>query len=340
MKKHLFILLGVLLSLSSCTDKDDIDISFDSTITVTAAHIFDSYQAENATDFANLDGWKVQVYTLVYDEAGKVVKKAGGNSTNLKAGFKLNMNIAPGKYKIVSIASFENDDIKYWNITNADDINTLTINEIEDNPFGSPYETLGIDVREFIVDGKSFTEEISIKPVTGLVQMEFHMRKIVEKYDGTYGFRQEYHRWINTFYFSTINQKTNCNQVRFPNGQIEYGYQTQSSNYQMAGLLTSDAISLGSGIIYSYRALLPQSGKEFSWSYMADLYGQTIVEESTGTGQDSGFLEIESGKQYDLYMFYDVLYLYAANHDASISTEARLKEAMKYVPEWCAPEKE
>lgn len=329
-----------VVSFSSCTDHEEIDITYGSTVTVTAAHIFDSFQSENSSDFSNLDGWKIQVYTFVYDNTGKVVKKAGGLSENLKAGFKLKMDLAPGTYKIISIASFENQDIKYWKVSNIDDINTLTIHEIEENPFGSPYETLGVDVRDFVIDGKSIDEEIFIKPVTALVQMEFHMRKIIEKYDGTYGFKQEYHRWINTFQFSAINQKTNCNLVRFHDGEMEFGYQTQSSNYQMASILTSDAIKLGTGTIYSYRALLPQSGKEFSWSYILETNGQTFVEESTGTGQDSGYFEIESGQQYDLDLFYDVLYLYASKHNSSISTEARLKDAMKFVPEWCAPEKE
>lgn len=336
----LIIALISTFSFSSCTDQDDIEITYSSTITVTAAHIFDDYQVETLSDKTNLEGWNVRVYTFVYDKDGKIVKKAGGVSENLKAGFKLKMDLTPGTYKIVSIAAFENDDLKYWDITHIDDINTLTISEIEENPYGSIYETLGIDVRDFEVGRKSFDEEIFIKPVTSLFQIEFHMRKIVEKYDGTYGFKQQYHRWINSFIYSAINQKTNCNQVRFPNGQMEFGYQTQSSNFQMAGILTSDAISLNSGTIYSYRALLPQKDKEFSWSYILEYGGQILVEESTGTGQDSGYLQIESNKQYDLDLFYDVLYLYASKHDSSKSTEARLTEAMKYVPEYCVPDKE
>ena len=70
--KYFVLLLGTLGmsgAFSSCTDQEDIDISYDQNIGITAAHIFDNYEPFMDGDFdMSKDGWKLNLKVLIYDE--------------------------------------------------------------------------------------------------------------------------------------------------------------------------------------------------------------------------------------------------------------------------------
>ena len=67
------ILIGAVITLSSflsCTDLEDIEISYKQDIGITAMHIFDNYEQFTEGDFdMSKDGWKLNLLVLVYDES-------------------------------------------------------------------------------------------------------------------------------------------------------------------------------------------------------------------------------------------------------------------------------
>ena len=77
MKKILLGLLVLMTTIVSCTDQEDIEITYQSEMGITAAHIFDDYEQFQVGDFdMSKDGWKLNLQVLVYDESGKLVDKA------------------------------------------------------------------------------------------------------------------------------------------------------------------------------------------------------------------------------------------------------------------------
>ena len=76
MKKILLGLLVLMTTFVSCTDQEEIEITYQSEMGITAAHIFDDYEQFQVGDFdMSKDGWKLNLQVLVYDESGKLVDK-------------------------------------------------------------------------------------------------------------------------------------------------------------------------------------------------------------------------------------------------------------------------
>lgn len=343
MKKYLFMLIGMVLSLSfvACTDQDDVEISYESQIVFSAEQLFNGFQPENNADFSKMEGWTLQMFTYIYDENGNLVKASKGTSDNLTKKLQYKLDLVPGKYKVVSLCCFKDDISDYWTISGFNKLNTLTVTEENENPFASAYETLGYDIRDITIGGNSLKEEVYFRPLTCLVQMELHCHEVVKNYNETYGFSTT--KLSDIFYFqigdkyyhlfdsSTINQKSNCNIVRFPNGQPEFGYTSQKNKYTMLNVDTEYLLSLKSGVVYQYRALLPQEKKDFSFSFIVESTSGEVVQDSYPTSSDRGYLKLESGKQYDIDLFYPVLYMRAGEHDPDMSQETRLNDIIKYV---------
>lgn len=66
-----------ILSFSSCTDQEDVDISFDTVTGITAAHIFSDYEPYQTGDFdLSIDGWKLNLQVLIYNNDGELVDQA------------------------------------------------------------------------------------------------------------------------------------------------------------------------------------------------------------------------------------------------------------------------
>lgn len=315
------MLIGVLvtmLSFSSCTDQDDVEISYGTTMTVSASHIFDSFQAVQTNDFnlSDYSGWEIEMSSYIYDDAGNLVDETSQSSNNLNNPLNHELKLLPGKYKAISIARFgkqEGTDLSfYWQIKNNESLSTLTIEEAEEAYMQFTFETLGVIVSEISIDNKPQNINIEIPPVTGLLEVFFWGEDMTGFGNNGYSEMAPYCQEINIW---APNLKQ---QVKFSDGSISYDYGVQNKEYRIAKFTPKQRYLNGqTPNEYNYRALLPIRDRDFYWDITFDRgkgsqFGLNDFQESDYTTK----ISIESGIQYDLDLLFDGKYLFVQEHVA------------------------
>ena len=80
MKKILFGLLTLVTFFVSCTDQEEIEIAYKTSMSITASHIFDSYTTVLGDEFnmkgTNNGDWDINIHAFIYDNNGNLIKKA------------------------------------------------------------------------------------------------------------------------------------------------------------------------------------------------------------------------------------------------------------------------
>ena len=334
MKTFLIALLGaimMLFSLSSCSsDKEDVEFEYESGITVSAAHIFDSFQSVMDDDF-KLDGtggkWNLNLHLFIYDVDGNLIDKAEDSYTSLSSTLNHKVSVKPGKYTIVSIAEFdgtyEGAKFKFWNISNEEHLNSLMIQESE-TVLSSAMETLGIDVETMEVSNKTVSVDIDIKPVTGLVEM------IIWDDDFSSAGENGYSHYAPLINDLTILSQQLKQIVKFEDGNITYDYDIQAVRYPMTTHSPRiEAVNGRAKQALSYRALLPDNDKRFYWECNTIPGAGWIFangkEFQTSTLTDNS-VNIESGKQYVMDLLLDMLYLYVDEYDPHVDMFTRIEK--------------
>lgn len=337
MKTFLIALLGaimMLFSLSSCSsDKEDVEFEYESGITVSAAHIFDSFQSVMDDDF-KLDGtcgkWNLNLHLFIYDVDGNLIDKAEDSYTSLTSTLNHKVSVKPGKYTIVSIAEFdgtyEDAKIKFWNISNEQHLSSLMIQESE-SILSSAMETLGIDVETIEVSNNTVNVNIDIKPVTGLVEM------IIWDDDFSSAGKNGYSSYAPLINDLTILSQQLKQIVKFEDGNVTYDYGIQAVRYPMT--THSPRIEAANGRAkqaLSYRALLPDNDKRFYWEcHTIPGAGKGIFdnhEDFQTSALTDNSVNIESGKQYVMDLLLDMLYLYVDEYDPHVDMFTRIEKYM------------
>lgn len=316
--KNLIALFGAvvpLVSFTSCTDRNDVEISYDQTIGVTAAHIFDNYEPIHEGDFdMSKDGWKLHLQVLVYNEQGELVDRTEKTCSNLNETIEYVPSMNPGEYTVVSIADFREGpggvDYQYWYTTNESNLQDLSITET-DSYLPTPFETLGIDIQKISVTDAPRMLNVDIKPATSLVQV--------------FTSDKDYSGWGMDGYsrFSVLAEgyflrAIKCqNNVRFENGEIACKYTEQTSDYNVAISHTYEKWSERQDPTgESYRALLPEKDKGFKFHIqerdLPDDYYESAIKFCGGLkvdGVSNVLPEMASNKQYVLNMILDAMQL-------------------------------
>ena len=335
MKKILLGLLVLMTTFVSCTDQEDIEITYQSEMGITAAHIFDDYEQFQVGDFdMSKDGWKLNLQVLVYDESGKLVDKTEKLCNSLSESLTYAPYLAPGNYTVVSIADFRDGlggaGYKFWNIENESNIQDLSITE-NDSYFPVVFETLGIDVQNIEITNASKSIVADIKPVTSLV----HVYMSDKDYSG-WGI-DGYSRFCvlsDGYFIKALKAKNN---VRFENGDLKFNYSEQLSNYNLA---ISETVTKWNDkkapTSYLYRALLPEENKGFSFNIQKrDLpkeYYDTFVAlcgEFETEGKSEILPEIVSNKQYVVNMIFDAMQLVVMEYPADYNHERYTEQFVK-----------
>lgn len=335
MKKILLGLLVLMTTIVSCTDQEDIEITYQSEMGITAAHIFDDYEQFQVGDFdMSKDGWKLNLQVLVYDESGKLVDKTEKLCNSLSESLTYAPYLAPGNYTVVSIADFRDGlggaGYKFWNIENESNIQDLSITE-NDSYFPVVFETLGIDVQNIEITNASKSIVADIKPVTSLV----HVYMSDKDYSG-WGI-DGYSRFCvlsDGYFIKALKAKNN---VRFENGDLKFNYSEQLSNYNLA---ISETVTKWNDkkapTSYLYRALLPEENKGFSFNIQKrDLpkeYYDTFVAlcgEFETEGKSEILPEIVSNKQYVVNMIFDAMQLVVMEYPADYNHERYTEQFVK-----------
>ena len=126
MKKILFGLLTLVTFFVSCTDQEEIEIAYKTSMSITASHIFDSYTTVLGDEFnmkgTNNGDWDINIHAFIYDNNGNLIKKAEEQYPNLNSILNVDLDLLPGKYSVIAIAeftgTFEGQNYKFWNISN------------------------------------------------------------------------------------------------------------------------------------------------------------------------------------------------------------------------------
>lgn len=324
MKKILFCLLALVATVVSCTDKEDIEIAYQTELKVSASKIFDSFQPVQSTDFDLMSGWNVNLRSFVYDETGSLVAKYQEHFSDLKGSLICNISLKPGKYTIVSVANFEgslnNEDFHYWDVSGESDISTLTVTE-DSHVLTWVYETLGMDITELEVKDMTSSVTIDIKPITALVQVEGHYNDITG-----YGYNG-YSMYTPTCTQLKIMAETRTQTVKIDKEHnFVFGYIERSASFPIADWepkITFDEKKNLTSL--AYRAFLPENGRTFNWSWTHDYsdYGLGIITEES---ENTIPVNFESGKQYDMDLVLDVPYLFVEEHDSQRDWKDRVKD--------------
>lgn len=318
--KYLIALFGVMISLITfiaCTDQDDVEISYEQTVGVTAAHIFDNYEQFVEGDFdMSKDNWKLNLLVLVYDIDGQLVEKSEKLCSSISETMEYVPSLSVGQYTVLSIADFRNglggQGYKFWEITNENSLQDISITENQ-NIYPVVFETLGMDIQTITVSNKPQSISVDIKPITSLVQV-FMSDKDYSGW-GTEGYSR-FSYLADGYFIKAIKFKNN---IRIENGRPSYKYSEQVSDYNIAiSKVLEKKENKEAPTGYNYRALLPEENKGFSFHIQKrdlpkEYYDQFVqfCGEFDADGFSNVLPEIASNKQYVVNMIFDCMQLVA-----------------------------
>lgn len=327
MKKIILGFLALIATFVSCTDQDDIELTYKTEAGITAAHIFDDYEQFQMGDFdMSTDGWKLNLLVLVYDVNGYLVDKSEKLCNSLSETLSYAPSLTPGEYTVISIADFRDglggEGYKFWNIENESNIQDLSITE-NDSYFPVVFETLGIDIQKIEITNASKSIVADIKPVTSLV----HVYMSDKDYSG-WGI-DGYSRFsvlTDGYFIKALKAK---NHIRFENGALSFNYSEQLSDYNLAiSEVLTKWTDKKAPTSYLYRALLPEENKGFSFQIqkreLPQDYYDTFVRfcgEFDTEGTSDVLPEISSNKQYVVNMILDAMQLVVMEYPADYNHE-------------------
>ena len=337
MKKTIFCFLLILAVFVSCTDRKDAEIVYRPQIGITAAHIFDDYEPFMDNDFdMGKDGWKLNLQVLIYDEQGHLVDKAGKLCSSLSDVLTYDKYLAPGNYTVISIADFRDglggEGYRFWNLDNESDLKDLSITENE-TIYPVVFETLGIDVRNVEITDSMQPITADIKPVTSLVEI-FMSDKDYAGW-GVDGYSR-FSVLTDGYFIKALKFKNN---IRFKNGQMDYRYSEQISDYNIAvSYVYEKWTNREAPTGYNYRALLPETDKGFSYHIQKrdlpdEYYDQFVIlcGEFDTEGLSNVLPEIKSNTQYEVTINLDAMQLVAFEYTDDFSHE---RYTLQYVSDY------
>lgn len=338
MKKIVLSLLVLMMAFVSCTDKEDIEIAYQTDMSISVNHLFDSFSTVIGDEFdmkgSNNGDWDVNIHAFIYDSNGNLVMKEEKQYSNLSNTMNFNLDLYPGRYSVVAIADFSGifsgSYYKFWNITNEATLTDLCIKENE-TICNSPFETLGIASEEFEIGNRIENISLDIKPVTGLLQT------IIWDDDfsniGKDGF---------SFYAPYIEDLTifaqDLKQIVKFNGSINpsYEYGDQGTRYPiMSHSPKLQFEKRGSTQVLGFRALLPQDNRDFYWELNCVTGTGKLLFKDGNDWQMSDLtdnkLNIQSGKQYAMDLLLDGTYLYVQDYDSNVDMFERLEGVQAFI---------
>lgn len=315
MKKYLFILMGLVLSLSfvACTDQDDVEISYESGIEVSAKDLFSSFQELTTGDFdltAHQD-YELEISVYIYDSNGDLKDHFSQTFKNIDTPLKHNGSYTPGNYTIISLARFINKDQNYrWNIDEKDRLNEFSISASDKLFNDGQFETLGMDVSSFSVTNLSQKKEIRIKPLTALVS-GFLIGQDLKSSNSADKFSYFAYGCSDV----SVLSPTLYQSIKFDGSNIEYSHGTYSTTYNISKFNPLEMVNDGSSTnTYEYRAILPSDDVQFYFTITFGA-GEQILETS---GPLSEHYSIASGDQFDVDIVLDGLFHWTGFHDPNM----------------------
>lgn len=154
MKKYiLLVVCAVALAFTSCTDSEEVAISYNHDFSV-SIKTADLYNEVGITDFQKLLGGNPSLYTgftiLLYNEQGELCKQVELHTNDMQPLSYTFDDIVDGKYTIITIQHIVNSALGYnsevWSLEDINNIDKLKIVNVSKNDI-LWYDCLGIDTQ-------------------------------------------------------------------------------------------------------------------------------------------------------------------------------------------------
>ncbi len=324
MKKYIFLLVSALaFTFTSCTDSEEIDIKYQTNITIAVDKLMEPFQERSAGDFDIPEEMSIRVQSFVYDANGILVQSCVSSVNDYSKTVSYSAVLENGIYKVVSIADFvvgnvNNPINNWWNISGENNINTLKVSKGQYYATWS-WETLGAVVNEFEVSEKSSEINVSVKPATALFQIIFDYND-VKNGDGT-GVSM-FAPYCSELFIHSKTQYDVLSELNSPT----FSYSSSASQKETYNIMSDspmETVNEGYRRNVSYRALLPQENKTFYWDITMIWPDGTSKESSSDY---TPALDIEAGSQYELYLYLDALQLFFS--EVGTTRSAGVKECV------------
>ena len=310
-----------LVSLSACTNQEDVGINYQASIVISAQHLFAGYQPMISPTEFDLDGNEnlLQLTALIYAEDGALISKDTKECNSMSQALEIPNNLEPGKYTLVSIASFKSADFgNAWEIKDEQNINYLSIESTI--KFSGVFATLGVDYTPFEIHDRSVSLDIDIKPVTALIGVFY--------WNNALGTTTSGYASLASFVEETIiKANDHNNKVSFTDGNLDFSSFSNGILYELSRNYPLNDMQNGkSPTTMGYIAMLPTKGMSFFPTLRFTKQAQSLGMEEYESGQDTKAIDIEVGKQYVLDFVLAAPKLFFSTYDKNVLHEDRLNK--------------
>lgn len=323
MKKLIYFIVTLfMVAFTSCSDQEEIEFKYQTTITLSVEKLMTDFQERTSGDFDIVDGLCIRLQSYIYDDNGKLVQSKISSVSDYAEKYTYSCALNEGKYIIITTADFiagstSNPTTEYWQVKNETNLSELHL--IHTDKLASwAWETLGLSSTEIVVSEKSQDVTIPITPITGLVQIVFDYLDVV---NGNGDGISIYAPFASKIRIASNTQPDIISD--FNNFTWSFNSSaSQKESYNIAFESPMETIDKGYTRSIAYRALLPQKSKLFYWELsMLQSDGSTKDFKSEFTSP----IDIESRKQYELYLYLDDLNLYVRDDVNKSQSKALIK---------------
>ena len=307
MKKLIYFIVTLfVVTFSSCSDQEEIDIKYQTTITLSAEKLMADFQERTSGDFDMVDGVCIRLHLLIYDENGALVQSKISSVSDYAEKYTYSCTLSEGKYTIISIADFivgslSNPTTEYWQMKDETNLSELQLVHTDKLAYWT-WETLGLSSTEMVISKESKNVTIPITAITGLVQIVFDYFDVV---NGDGNGVSIYAPFASKIRIASDTQPDIISNINNSTWQFNTSA-SQKESYNIAFDSPMETIDKGYKRTIAYRALLPQQNKRFYWE-LSMLQSDGSVEEFRS--EFTPLMDIKSRKQYELYLYLDDLNL-------------------------------
>lgn len=300
MKKYILLVVSaVALAFTSCSDKEEIEINYQTNFIVSAKNVIKPFIEEKEGDFSISDNedveLKLRITSLIYKEDGTIHSKNEGFVNDYDESFKYSQILPNGNYKIITFSSVVTKDgsVSTWNYYNEEQLSTLNLTQ---NGFYTE-SILGLHEGSVKIDGSSTVNEVNLEAATSMVTVrlsrwsDLYFKAQSGEYNGYY---KDF-----TFLFTGYNMMTykNTNEWSYNNnlpldyyfslGPIDIDYYIEE--YEKQGIDYDEDL-------YGHLPLIPCESS-YACNRTTLFNDGRIV---TGAVPETGKMHLEKGKQYVL----------------------------------------
>ena len=325
------VVSAVALAFTSCSDKDEINMKFQTTFTISPKNVLDSYIEVKSGDLDLYveDDERIRISLFIYNEEGKLISSYPKEELleSYSENCSFNELLPTGKYTIIAtsnvvIAKTLNDiQLELWTYSGENELETFAL---ETNPSMSGFAqaALGVYEEEIIVeDGNERIINVQLQPATALAVVKYH--NFLDSFI-------DYENWHNKNYAATggPNYETNFEFLytayskMAKNGYKEWKYSNDLEMDKLYSYTHLVDVEEWANKFLSWPGItsLEQCRGEYIYGYLALLPGQFSVwcnyDEITSDGRIFAFgfgdgsdstpkINLEAGKAYRIDLYCD-----------------------------------